>query len=169
MKTWRWRVVLSVANLLWQIGQTSEVHVWLLSHSVSAEHAIYWATYCLDVVPTTAMNLLPNFAMTHHLLWLIPGGHLYFEYCLALFLFWWWVGWKIDTRAASRDCGLAGTIADFVLAVTLSLILFLQNGTVRHSPYPSAIWWAMIVWSVLLLCFSLLRLWRLSTLLGSGR
>ncbi len=75
--------------------------------------------------------------------------YLFWEYNLILFLFWWWVSWKIDLRNASRDCGRAWTIAEFIFGLTLSLVLLLQSGNQNpRGPYPQAVEWVRMGWAL---------------------
>jgi hypothetical protein len=160
MTNWKWRIALSVANLLLALGMSPGFYHGHLARSPN----LYFAVHCLDLVPRVVVNLPDRYAMNHGFL-PIAGRrgmfYLFWEYNLILFLFWWWVGWKIDLRNTTRDCGRAWTIAEFVFGLTLSLVLLLQSGNQPpRGPYPQAVEWVRMGWGVVLLCYSLLCLRR---------
>ena len=123
---------------------------------------LYLLVRCLDPVPrvvvTDIFRLNLHVAMGHH--WLTT---LFWEYILVMFLFWWWVGWKIDLKTASRGSGPTWTLAEFAVGLTLALMLFFEP-RIEHG---QGFGLASMVWGVALLCYSLLQLRRGITLMRS--
>jgi hypothetical protein len=88
---------------------------------------------------------------------------LFCQYELMVFLFWFWVGWIIDRTAALRDCGTACTIAEIILGLALSTMMFALRSRVPVFPYREAGPWIAMAWGLVILCYSLLRVSNLWT------
>jgi len=86
---------------------------------------------------------------------------MFWEYQLLVFLFWWWVGWKIDMKTQSPDCSRKWTIVEIILGLACSLVTFQLRAGERLPPYPDAGPWLAIAWSVILLSYSLICLSQL--------
>ncbi len=118
----------------------------------------------LELVPRDFANMVEN----HHLLYSTAGywvRFLFWEYLLMVFLFWWWIGWKIDLKIARRSSGPIWTWAEFVLGVGLSLMLLFEPRAERVN-VPDLM---SIVWGIVLVCYSLLQLFRGIAMLRSTR
>jgi hypothetical protein len=161
MKAWKWRIALSVADTLLSLGLSPQFYHGLLAHSF----LFYYFVRSLNLVPSVFVELTHLYSTYHVILgWLGPWTfYLLWESQFMNFLFWWWVGWKIDLKAASRDCGMGWTLADVILGFTLSLMVLLTF----HSNDHLAIQAARIGWGVALFCYSLFRLRRLWAILRS--
>jgi hypothetical protein len=90
---------------------------------------------------------------------------LFWEYLLTVFLFWWWIGWKIDLKIARRSSGPICTWAEFVLGIGLSVMLVFEPRSERVN----VLGLMPIVWCVVLVCYSLLQLFRGIAMLRSTR
>jgi hypothetical protein len=161
MKHWKWRIALSAADTLLSLGLSPQFYHGLLAHSF----AFYYCVQCLNLVPSVFVEVTHIFSIYHVILgWLGPWTfYLFWNSQFVNFLFWWWVGWKIDLKVASRDCGAGWTLGDATLAFTLSLMVLLTF----HANDHLAIQAARIGWSVALFCYSLFRLRRLWGMLRS--
>ncbi|MFZ0335219.1 MAG: hypothetical protein WAN10_18840 [Candidatus Acidiferrales bacterium] len=161
MKTWTWRIVLAVVNVILSIGMSPWFFGGLLAHSVN----LHFFVNCINVVPTFVSAMTATYQIDHHLLYWTHGywvRYLFWEHQLLVFLFWWWAGWKIDLKMASRDCGRAWTIAEVAVALGLSLLLPLHRPYERGYPYVVAFRFVTLAWAVALFAYSLsgfLRLW----------
>jgi hypothetical protein len=155
---WKWRIILSVTSVLLTIGMSPWFYHGLLANSPN----LYFVLNSLNTIPGQLLNMTFQYQLPH-LYW--TKGYwprfLFWEYELMVFLFWWWVGWKVDLKAAARDLGRAWTIAEAVVGLGLSLLLFHRRTMGRSYPYPDADHWVVSGWSVFLLCYSLLRLAQL--------
>ncbi len=156
--TWKWRIVLSVAVVLVSIGMSPAFFNRLLAYSIH----LYFLVSCLNVVPESVLKATFPYEI-RHLHW--TRGYwprfIFWEYQLMVFLFWWWVGWKIDLRLSSSDCSRNGTIAEIVVGLGLSLTLFLRRDTEYLYPYRDAGRWLMMAWSAAFLGYSVVRLSQL--------
>jgi hypothetical protein len=155
MKTWTWRIVLSVTNVALSVGMSPRFYHCLLAHSAD----LFFAVRCLETVPYVVTNMIETFQLTHNqVLWARGNwvSHLFWEYQLTAFLFWWWVGWKIDLEISSDVASPRSMLLDSVLGLALALLLFFepQGGPAQ------GFGWASIPWGIALLCFSLLQLRR---------
>ncbi len=160
MKNWKWRIVISVVSVLLSVGMSPWFYNGLLAHSSN----LYFVVNVLDLVPRTFGDITAKYQIDHQLLYWTRGywlRYLFWEYQLMVFLFWWWVGWKLDLKAASRDCGRAWMTAEAVLGLGLSIMVFEQRVVERIYPYPDAGQWAMILWSMILFGYFLVRLSQL--------
>ncbi|MGB0025165.1 MAG: hypothetical protein WBP65_25385 [Candidatus Sulfotelmatobacter sp.] len=80
-------------------------------------------------------------------------------------MFWWWIGWEIDLKITRRSSGPIWTWAEFVLDVGLSLMLLFEPRAERVN-VPDLM---SIVWGIVLVCYSLLQLFRGIAMLRSTR
>lgn len=163
MKTWTWRVILSAANVL--------LLFLLLPRSFHGTFAsspgLYFVVTSLDLVPRAFGNMVVTYPINHHLLYSTAGywAHfLFWEYLLMVFMFWWWIGWKIDLRLARHSSCQTWTWAEFVLCFSFSLMLLFERG--EHT---QALALVSIAWAVALGCYSLLQLRRGIAMLRSIR
>jgi hypothetical protein len=160
MKTWTWRVVLPVLMVILSIGLSPWFFHGLLAHSLG----LYLFVNCVNAVPFTVFNTIALYQMRHHvLIW----GHrywarsLFWEIQALVFLFWFWVGWKIDLRLAWRDSAPASALVEAVLALALSLLLFLQRPIPPAPGYAALYRSIVMLWAVALLAFAIFRAARL--------
>jgi hypothetical protein len=162
MKTWKWRVVLSVADTLLSLGLSPQFYHGLLAHSFT----FYFLVRGLNLVPSTFTEVTGIYLIYH----VILGGlgpwafYLFWNSQFMNFLFWWWVGWKIDLKVASQDCGLGWTLAEAILGLTLSLMVLFEF---RAGPQYVAMQAVRIGWGVALFCYSLFRFRRSWAMLHS--
>lgn len=126
---------------------------------------LYFLVSGLDLVPRDFANMVGTYQINHHLLWGYWVRFLFWEYLLTVFLFWWWIGWKFDLKIARRSSGPISTWAEFVLGVGLSLMLLFEPRAERVN-VPDLM---SIVWGVVLVCYSLLQLFRGIAMLRSTR
>ncbi len=160
MSTFKWRIILSVGSVLLSIGMSPWFYNGLLADSPN----LHFIVKTLNTIPDQFLAMTFTYQLPH-LYW--TRGYwprfLFWEYQLLVFLFWWWVGWKLDLKAESRALGRTWTTTEAVVGLVLSLILF-QRRTVNHGyPYPDAYHWVLVGWSIFLFCYSLLRFAQLWT------
>jgi len=161
MKTWTWRIVLSAANALLGFALSPQS----FHGAVAFSPGLYFLVSGLDLVPRDFTNMVGTYQINHHLLWGNWVRFLFWEYLLTVFLFWWWIGWKIDPKIARRSSGPIWTWAEFVLGVGLSLMLLFEPRAERVN-VPGLM---SIFWGVVLVCYSLLQLFRGIAMLRSTR
>jgi hypothetical protein len=161
MKTWTWRIVLSAANALLGFALSPQSFHGAFAFSPG----LYFLVSGLDLVPRDFTNMVGTYQINHHLLWGYWVRFLFWEYLLTVFLFWWWIGWKIDLKIARRSSGPIWTWAEFVLGVGLSLMLLFEPRAERVN-VPGLM---SIFWGVVLVCYSLLQLFRGIAMLRSTR
>jgi hypothetical protein len=121
---------------------------------------LFFFVSCWNLVAEAISSMLSLHETLH---W--THGHwplfLFWQYELIAFLFWLWVGWKIDLRATSRDCGTACAITEIILGLALSIMMFVLRSRVLVPPYRDAGPWVVMAWSLVILSYSLLRAWNL--------
>lgn len=160
MKTWACRIVLPVVMVILSMGMSPWFFGGFLAHSLG----LYLVVNCLNVVPFTLFNTIAPFQINHQLFY---SGHSYWarsffwEIQVLVFLFWFWVGWRIDHRLASRDSAPASAIVEAVLAVALALFLFLNHPAPLAPGYAEIYRWIVRLWVLALLLFAILRVSRL--------
>ena len=162
MKAWKWRIVLSVADTLLSLGLSPQFYHGLLAHSFM----FYFLVRCLNLVPSVFVGVT-GIWRSYHIILGSPGSwtfYLFWNSQFLNFLFWWWVGWKIDLKVASRDCARGWTLAEVILGFMLSLMVLLSF----HAGEPVAMQAARIGWGVALFCYSLFLLPRLRAMLHSS-
>lgn len=176
MKNRKWRLILSVADTLLSLGLSPQFYHGLLAGSVT----VLYLVRCLNLVPAAFVEVTGIWRTYHVVLGGRDSGFLFYFFWNSQFLnflFWWWVGWKIDLRVASRDCGRVWTLAEAVAGFALSLVVFFDFRTVRHFAVPGvrmmmtgeyAVQAARIGWALALFCYSIFRLRQLWTA-DSGR
>jgi hypothetical protein len=179
MKTWKWRIVLAVANLFLAVGMSAVgARQWATDRNLHPEYFYHgnlyyiptaqWLSYCLNVPSFAAVNLAGNFTMSYHLL---PSGwfgtycfyFVHYEYYLALFLFWWWVGWKIDMKLTPHEYRTLWIVVVEALLGTVVSIALLFQGVVALRSWATihAIAYSMVVWGAVLLLYFVGCLWRI--------
>ncbi len=155
MSSWKWRIILSAGIVLLSVGMSPWFFNGLLAHSFD----LYFLVSCLNVIPGSVLSAIFPYEIGH-LHW--TRGYwarfIFWQYHLMVFLFWWWVGWKIDLKFSSKGCSRRWTIAEVVAGLGLSLALFLRHDAQRLYPYPDAGRWLVMAWSLALLAYSLVRL-----------
>ena len=161
MKTWTWRIVLSAANALLGFAVSPQSFHGAFAFSPG----LYFLVGSLDLVPRDFVNMVGTYQIKHHLLWGYWVRFLFWEYLLTVFLFWWWIGWKIDFKIARRSSGPIWAWAEFVLGVGLSLMLLFEPRAERVN-VPDLM---SMVWGVVLVCYSLRQLFRGIAMLRSTR
>lgn len=150
--------LLPFAIVLLSIGVSPLYFNGVLAHSFH----LFFAAAALNVVPATIFNV--TYPWQRSLLYWIRSYWVRFgfwEYQFMVFLFWWWVGWKIDLKTASRDCSRNWTFAEIILGLACSLMTFQLRAGEQIPACPNAIPRIAITWSVILLSYSLLRLSQL--------
>jgi len=177
MERWKWRLVLSIGNLILALGMSAlGAREWaadLIAHPQYFYHGnLYysptaqWLSYCLNAPSFYVVNLFGSFAMRHHLL---PPGwfgaycfyFVHYEYYLALFLLWWWIGWEIDMSLDSLRRHTPFTVPGAVFGIVLSIGLLFQGiASLRSPEVIHAIAASMVVWGIGLMCCFAFLLWR---------
>ncbi|HXW90496.1 MAG TPA: hypothetical protein VEK33_08110 [Terriglobales bacterium] len=150
--------MLPVVSVLLPLGLSPSFLHGLFAYSPN----LFFFVSCWNLVPEAILSVISpheNLYWTHGR-WAL---FLFWQYEFTVFLFWCWVGWKIDLRAASRDCGSACTITEILLGVALSITMFALRFRVLVPPYREAGPWIAMAWSLVILCYSLLRLSNLWT------
>jgi hypothetical protein len=162
IKTWKWRIVLSVADTLLSVGLSPQFYHGLLAHSF----VIYYLVRGLNLVPSVFAEVTHIYLAYPAILRSLGGWvfYIFWESQFLNFLFWWWVGWKIDLKVASRDCGRGWTLAEVILGFTLSWMVLLKFHAGEHVALQAA----SIAWGLALFCYSLFRLRRLWAMLHSN-
>lgn len=161
MKTWKWRIVLSVADTLLSLGLSPQFYHGLLAQSF----VVYFLVRGLNLVPSAFVEVTHIYPAYHMILRSLGPWtfYVFWNSQFVNFLFWWWVGWKIDLKVASRDCGLGWSLADVILGFTLTLMVLLTFHTGEHVAMHAA----RIGWALALFCCSLFRLPRVWAMLRS--
>jgi hypothetical protein len=155
MKRWAWRIVLPIPLAILSIGQAPLMFGGLLSHGLG----LFFVVSCLDMIPFSVFNTIAPYQISHH--WFPWWARaLFWEIHALVFLFWFWVGWKIDLRLASRDTGPAVEVVEAVVGLGLSLMLFLQRPIPPVAGYAVVYRVVVMVWAVALLAFVILRVAR---------
>ncbi len=141
MKRLRWCLVLSIANLAMALGlQGLSRSEYLNFRKARPDAALYEITYMpLGQVISYSLNA-PSFVVSNaiHPLPLAPATTLdygYGHFYLAAFVFWWFLGWKLDRRP-SESGGTGGTVsvAGNLLGALLSVAFLCIGvaGSVKH-------------------------------------
>ncbi len=171
---WKWTLILSFGNLLLAVGMSTvglrEYERFHVTHPGAFYHGnIYYEpapqllSYCLNAPPFAVSNVFLNFVMIHHILpqsWLDVHCFYFvrYEFYVGLFLFWWWVGWQVDMKLASRNSGRAWRIVESSLGIVLALLLLADGSIGAWNDHAiQAIAWAMVAWGAILLYYFLLR------------
>lgn len=177
MEKWKWRLVLSIANLSLALGMSAlGAQEWaadLIVHPQYFYHGnLYysptaqWLSYCLNAPSLYVTNLFGTFAMRYHLLppsWFETYCFyfVHYEYYLALFLFWWWIGREFDLPLDPRRRNPSFTVAEAVLGILLSIGLLFQGlAGYRRGDVIHAIAASMVGWGAGLMYYCFFLLWR---------
>ncbi len=131
MKARKWRIALSVADTLLSLGLSPQFYHGLLAGSFT----VLYLVRCLNLVPAAFVEVTGIWRTYHVVLGGRSGGWLFYFFWNSQFLnflFWWWVGWKIDLKVTSRDCGRGWTLAEAIVGFTLSLMLLVDFRASRH-------------------------------------
>jgi hypothetical protein len=176
MNALRWRIALSLGNLLsaitmslvgeHQYERDRRAHP-NYSYRASGlyQPTAQSASYCLNIPPFAVSNLFLNFAMSRQVLppswWDVNCFYFVrYEFYVGLFFFWWWVGWKVDLKLASRNTRRTWKIVESSLGIVLALLLLTDGGIEAWSDYSvHATAWAMVAWGAALLYYFLFELW----------
>lgn len=160
LSAYKWRIILPVTMILLLLALSPSFFHGLFAYSWN----LFFVVMALTLVPRTICNVAAKYQLGH-LYW--THGHwalfLFCECLVLVALFWCWIGWKIDLKAQSRGCSRAWAIAEIVLTAGCSLVIFQLRAEQRLPPYPNASELIAIMWSVILLGYSLQRLsqlWR---------
>jgi hypothetical protein len=177
MHKWKWSIGLSITSLVLAIGMSAlGAREYEVDHRLHPEYFYHgnsyyspagqWMNYCLNAPPYVFTNLLVDFVMRHHLLPSSWFDHycfyfVHYEYYLVVFLFWWWVGWKIEVKLASRDSWGLWTTLESLLGIAFSAVLLFYGVTgLANRNLIQAIVVSMVVWGIFLLWYFVLYLWR---------
>jgi hypothetical protein len=181
MKSYKWRIVLSLVNLVAAIGLSAlgprEYETFRRAHTHSDATVPYIPTaqlvsYCMNTPSFVLSNLLGNvgaWRMFWEERWL--GGywfqHVSVTFFLFVLLFWWWVGWRVDaqprpidrTELAARLGWLTGAIGALVLCF-ISVGLLRERLPALYAYQDSVIVISMLLWGLALVCYFSLMLFR---------
>lgn len=162
MKTLKWRLLLSVASLvvaasLFEVGLEQE-RTMHKTHPDYFHEGYYGYTppalvisYCLNAPALVLSQFLHNF-LTRQFNWVerwFPYGKI--EYYIAVFAFWWFVGWRIDGKGIRYRLSLLWFVA--CLFGAAFAILLVYGGIVsRRAEYgTSAVPISIGLWGLVLL------------------
>jgi hypothetical protein len=180
MKTWKWRIGLSVVNLLLAIGMSAlGAGQWEADGRLHPEYFYHgnlyycptaqWLSYCLNAPSLAVVNVIGDFTIRYHLLpQSLLGAYLFYfvrpEFYVAIFLFWAWAGWHVDVGLPSRDCHTRwATALEVLIGILLSITLLYQGipGLLRQGVM-HAIPASMVLWGIVLLLYSVGGIRRMS-------
>jgi hypothetical protein len=167
MKHYRWRIILSVSNLLlagllFSLGQ-HEFKSLARSPGAFYEGAVGYVptaqqvSYCWNTPSLVLTAPLRNRLTGHVVLfgsWVTYGD---IEYGIAVFLFWWLVGLELDWVRANRVSQWSRLIkmVGYVLGVGFSLLLLYAGASGLAGTFsgPHAIVVSMLLWGLILLYY----------------
>lgn len=180
MKSYKWRIVLSLVNLVAAIGLSAlgprEYEAFRRAHAHSDAIAPYIPTaqlisYCVNAPSFVLSNLLGNvraWRMFWKERWL---GAYWFQnvsvtYYVFLLLFWWLVGWRLDVQSRPKERkGLAAVLGWLVSALAAVALLYVSVGLLR-TDIPAQVAGgavipiAMLIWGLALFCYFSVLLFR---------
>jgi len=168
-----WRIILSTANLLGAMIQSVlglreyDAFRRQLVHSDAIFPYIPPAqliSYCINAPSFVFTNLLGNLPVWRAF-WAGKGlagywfHHVSITFYLALFLFWWWVGWRVDVKPRLRNRSALAGVLGYGFGASLSLALtYVGIDILRATGFasdsggrPIAI--SIVLWGVGLLCY----------------
>lgn len=143
LSRFRWRIALSIANVLiaaalFHIGlnearRYSFPHANLAPEYVPAAQRI---SYCMNLPPFVARNLTGNLLARRYRVatglwdrWVTSSRYQEgANYYILVFVFWWWIGWRIDSRNRPHDVKRPIEVIGYSLGVTGSLVLLYVAG-----------------------------------------
>ncbi len=164
MKKFKWRIALSALNvMLAALMCTFGRNEYRAAHSKYPEYFyhgnLYYipmaqlVSYCLNAPALAASNLFRNLGMklagpsswftAYWFFYVYPG------YFVAVFLFWWIVGWRFDVGSVISVTHKVLKTASSVMAATLSLLLAYYGLLVLREQYVAlALAISMILWGI---------------------
>jgi hypothetical protein len=134
----RWRIFLSLFNVLLAAGlfaaglaETKQSNYPHANPNPGYIPRAQIASYCMNIPPFVLRNLVTNFIVrkwpSASALWdKWFESYRYHEgadYYFLVFLFWWWIGWRLDIKEIPRRSGGWVPIVGFSLGVILSLTI----------------------------------------------
>jgi hypothetical protein len=173
MRRWKWRIVLAAVNLLLAIGMSA-----VGMREYAADHQLHpgyfyhgnryyvptaqWISYCLNAPAHLVANMFDDFAMRYHLMpsrwfgvWCFYFVH--YEFYAAVFLFWWWMGWKVDAKMVSQNCSASWGIAESLVGLCVAVLLLFygsvyvwRTDTIRSVAGATVVWGGVLMWYFLL-------------------
>jgi hypothetical protein len=136
LRSFRWRVLLSIANLFLALGMSALGTLQYQRFRGSQPQAFYHGhheyipaaqlvSYCMNAPTFLATNALASWQFWRRA-W---GGTSYFYYVSAdfyvlLFFFWWLVGWELDQRPKSISRSSTAALAYDVIGAVFALCIF---------------------------------------------
>jgi hypothetical protein len=174
MKQFRWRIVLSIVNLLMAIGLSglalNEYRAFCREHPHSDTIVPYMPisqqiVYCLNAPSYVVTNIVGNATawkwQTEYVL-----NNVRVSFLVALCLFWWWVGWHLDEYQAKSRGALS--VLGWLFVMLLALALAFAGIDILHSfQFPSgtvpggrAIPIAMVAWGCALVGYCVTQIVR---------
>lgn len=174
LKQYKWRLILSLSNLVIAVAQSALA---LHSAKVVLKQATRYDNVfifiptpqvisdCINAPSFILSNLIGNTAAWKNLWgdrWL--GAHVFYQvpvfFYVVLSLFWWWLGWRLDTRLAIKNQRQAlqvgvnalGTLLSLgLLCIGLKLALMdsqsLQLAGGLAIPVSTCLWACLLLWS----------------------
>ncbi len=111
-------------------------------------------SYCLNSPAYVASNLVRNFEHLYEAVYWFPhdGGP---EYYIAVFIFWWCIGWKLDDRS-NRGGPYAWNMIRNLLGVAFSCLIIWEGvsnalATLHRVESSPVVFGAAVVWGLVLL------------------
>ncbi len=175
MKRYRWSIILAISNCLlaaclFILGQREFRSLARVPGAFYEGSAGYVPTaqkvsYCLNAPSLVASAPLRNWLMGHTTVNGLRVNYGDFEYGAAVFLFWWWVGTRIEAFRANRglqrkpNSRFVASIG-YVLGLLLSLVLLYGGvtGLLGKNTVGSPVLISMILWGLGLLYYLAARL-----------
>jgi hypothetical protein len=180
MKSYNWRILLSLVNLVAAIGlsalgprqyeafQQAHPHAHVASYIPTAQ----LISYCMNAPSFVLSNLLGNiraWRIFWHGTWL--GGYWFqgvsVTFYFFVFLFWWSVGWRVDSEPRPKGrTALAVALGWLVGAISSFVLCYGSVGLLREEipalgAYPdSPILISILLWGLALFCYFSVMLFR---------
>jgi hypothetical protein len=164
MRRFRWRWVLSFSNvvlavILWQIGFQEEQSVHDLHPGMfydgNASHVLpaLAVSYSLNA-PSLVLSTFFNNLLTRWFGWDERWFHYgMVEYYLTAFVFWWWVGSKLDKKQGLGRRARFMAVAVSLLGAFCAIVLMYYGVTVSRNVYGPLVPISMVLWGLGLLVY----------------
>jgi hypothetical protein len=174
LRRFKWRIILSLTNLLAALAQSAlglnEAEAFLKANPphdnvlpyIPIAQLISYSLNAPALVVTNLVGRVPAWRAFWRGQWL--GGYCFYDvstsFYVALFLLWWWVGWRLDMKSKQSDKKRMVAILGDSLGVLLSLMLLYIAADLLLTELPSlrfaggpAIPISVLIWGIGLLTY----------------